>query len=101
MPQARQRPGTVLAVAMPVSRSVAGMVMLAGPGKHLTHASQHPSDDALQHVNNHHPDADARRPQRRGRAPAHRAGDSAPIPQIIPTAAARQAYYPAGLAIRQ
>src|SRR6266496_1282959 len=50
MPQARQRPGTVLAVAMPVSRSVAGMVMLAGPGKHLTHASQHPSDDALQHV---------------------------------------------------
>jgi len=77
MPQARQRPGTVrvgrFAVDMPVSRAVAGMVMLAGPGKHLTHASQHPSDDALQHVNNHHPDADAKQPHDAGghAAPAY------------------------------
>jgi hypothetical protein len=68
-------PVVVRAVVMPVTCVVMVVVMAAGSGQRIAHASQHASDSALQHINTYDPEAGAKQMQQRqaGTCPA-RAG---------------------------
>jgi hypothetical protein len=55
-------PVLVRAVVVPVTRAVMGMVvvMAAGSGQRIAHASEHASDRALRHINTWDPEAGAK-----------------------------------------
>jgi hypothetical protein len=69
--QSRQQARTVRvvvlvrAVVVPVICAVMIVVMAAGSGQRIAHASQHASDSALQHINIYDPEAGAKQMQQR------------------------------------
>ncbi len=58
-------PVLVRAVAVPVTCAVMVVIMAAGPGQRIAHASQHASDRVLQHINIYDPEAGAKEMQQR------------------------------------
>ena len=73
----------VRAVVVPVICAVMAVVMAAGSGQRIAHASQHASDSALQHINTYDPEASAKQMQQR-QAGTCLAGQDLPPPGSRP-----------------